>query len=73
MTPTIGRIVIYHTAENSPERVANNAKHLPAVVVAAWSETCVNLKILGDGPHDFWRTSISQGDGPNEWSWPERV
>ncbi len=48
-------------------------KDVPAVIVAVWSETCVNLKVIGDGPQDTWVTSVSEGTGERSWSWPERV
>lgn len=42
----------------------------PAIIVAAWSDTCVNLKAIGDSDTNLWVTSASQGDGEGQWSWP---
>lgn len=72
MKPTIGRIVIFHFPEH--EKNFNNGQvDAPAVITAVWSETCVNLKILSDGPFDLWKTSVSMGDGAYNWSWPVKV
>lgn len=78
MKPTIGRVVIYTPTED--ERKAwressggnkiNEAEKLPAIVVAVWSETCINVKVDLDGPGQLWKTSINRGDGPGEWNWP---
>jgi hypothetical protein len=75
MKPTIGRIVIYHPSKDHSDGVLQNggAADVPAVIVAVWSETCVNLKVLTDAPHDAWVTSRCLGPGEGEWSWPERV
>ena len=73
MKPTIGRIVIYQVSENDPPEIRNNhAKFLPAIVVASWSDTCANLKILTDGPVDGWKTSVVHGYAPGQWQWPTR-
>lgn len=70
--PTVGRIVIYHFP---PDRtfVNNGLVDAPAVVTAVWSPTCINVKVLADGPHNHWMTSINLGEGPHQWSWPKRV
>lgn len=77
MKPTIGRIVVYNTTEK--ERLlmdvenCNLQKQLPAVVVSVWSETCVNLKVLLDGPRGYlWVASVQQGDDERNWNWPQR-
>ncbi|MFJ6841334.1 hypothetical protein ACIQRE_01545 [Streptomyces griseoluteus] len=33
----------------------------------------VNLKVLLDGPFDFFAPSRVEGTEPGTWSWPERV
>jgi len=77
MKPTIGRTVVYHTTQedqNFFRRIGNSQDHLPAVIVAVWGdseESCVNLKVIGDGPNDLWVTSRNQGTEPGQWSWPE--
>lgn len=77
MKPTIGRIVIYHTTEEDKEKMrlapnCNEANHLPAIIVAVWSDTLVNLSVIYDGNYiDPWKTSINEGIGQGEWSWPK--
>jgi hypothetical protein len=71
MEPTIGRIVIFNMPDYLKNGVnGNKSDKLPAIIVAVWSETTVNLKIITDGQNDLWVTSASQGDGPNQWNWP---
>lgn len=70
MKPTIGRIVIFNMPDYLKNAVnGNKADKLPAIIVAIWSETAVNLKVITDGQNDLWVTSVSQGDGPNQWNW----
>lgn len=81
MKPTIGRIVIYNTTYGEREAMqeasrltsgCNVQNKLPAIIVAVWSDTCVNLKVISDGHSrsDFWKTSASQGDQDGQWNWP---
>ena len=79
MKPTIGRIMLYHTKEEDRAKmraasILNNGcnvhTQLPAVVVAVWGETCVNLKVICDGNLDLWVTSSNLGDQPGNWEWP---
>ena len=57
--PTVGSIMLYFPDD---ERHLNNQSPLaPAVIVAVWSATSVNLKVLNDGPDNSWRTSVQQG------------
>lgn len=69
MEPTIGRVVIY--TFNDSELVNNNyTKEAPAIITRVWTPTCVNLKVLTDGCHDLWKTSVSLGGGQHQWHWP---
>jgi hypothetical protein len=71
MKPTIGRIVIFNMPDYLINGVNGNKQtKLPAIIVAVWSETTVNLKVITDGQNDLWVTSASQGDSPNQWNWP---
>jgi len=79
MKPTIGRIVHYNTDDSDKAKMnaarqinggCNNASILPAVVVAVWSESCINIRVIADGNLDLWKTSVNQGDQPGQWSWP---
>lgn len=75
--PTIGQIV--HYIPTRDEKLANNGGTSPiaAVVVAVWSDVCVNLKLITDGPVDIWKTSVMQSAGGIDeesgrcWKWPE--
>ena len=79
MKPSIGRIVIYKYSESEKCQHTNGATEVPAVIVRVWSDACVNLKLIEDGPQDSWRTSRllytgpESGDGSGQWRWPERV
>ncbi len=80
MKPTIGRIVIFNTTEAQQEQMQslqstgmNVQKQVPAIIVAVWSDTCVNLKLILDGNTacmSEWVTSATQGDQSNNWNWP---
>ena len=79
MKPTIGRIVNYATTNEDKSKMeaaskinggCNKAEVLPAIVVAVWSENCINLRVIADGNLDLWKTSANQGDQPGQWSWP---
>lgn len=82
MKPTIGRIV--HFVQKKPEGYGDALVHLPAIVTAVWSETCVNLQVFTDGTNSDvqnmapvkWVTSASldasELPAPRTWHWPER-
>lgn len=80
MKPSIGRIVIYCVPTD--ERKApfgNEAEFLPAIITRVWTDSTINLKIIADGPYDYWRTSVTlddSGEIPQQmytWRWPELV
>lgn len=71
MVPTIGRIVIFNMPDYLKNGVnGNKSDKLPAVIVAVNNVTSVNLKVITDGQNNLWVTSVSEGDGPNQWNWP---
>jgi hypothetical protein len=82
MKPTIGRIV--HFVQKKPAGYGEGVVHLPAIVVAVWGESCVNLKVFTDGGNSDedqmapvkWVTSVSldssENPQPQTWHWPER-
>lgn len=73
MRPTLGRIVIYNTTEEDRivfGKFGNRQEKLPAIIVAIWSDDCVNLKVLGDGTQDLWITSVHLGTEEFSWNWP---
>lgn len=48
----------------------------PAIIVAVWSDTCVNLRVMLDGTDEFWALSrnpidMDGLDIPGRWFWPE--
>jgi len=49
----------------------------PAIIVAVWSDTCVNLRVMLDGTDEFWAlsrnpVSMDDSDIPGRWFWPVR-
>lgn len=70
MKPSMGRIV--HFVQNTHVYGADKTVHLPAIIVAVWGDTCVNLQVFTDGtssepdtvpnanpPSVKWVTSVS--------------
>lgn len=88
MKPTIGRIV--HFIQEKPEayQVKDGPRalvHLPAIIVAMWGDSCVNLMVFTDGSNSEadgtnfrcckWVTSATLDETamqPRTWHWPER-
>ena len=82
MKPTIGRIV--HFVQKQPAGYGDALVHLPAIIVAVWSDTCVNLQVFTDGTNSDadetnrvkWVTSANLDEAetpqPRTWHWPER-
>ena len=86
MKPTIGRIV--HFVQKTHVYGQDKIVHLPAIIVAVWSDTCVNLQVFTDGsssesdtapngnPQSIkWITSASYSEAEDAnytWHWPER-
>ena len=82
MKPTIGRIV--HFVQKKPEGYGDVLVHLPAIIVAVWGDTCVNLQVFTDGTNSDadetnrvkWVTSATLDEEvtpqPRTWHWPER-
>ena len=83
MKPTIGRIV--HFVQKKPAGYGDALVHLPAIIVAVWGDTCVNLQVFTDGTNSDadetnrvkWVTSATLDEAetpqPRTWHWPERV
>lgn len=84
--PTLGRIVHYtlgpadvNAINGSPAtglargNSVRAGQVLPAVVVAAFGGSTVNLKVLLDGYENYWATSRVEGVGEYKWAWPPRV
>jgi hypothetical protein len=84
--PTMGRIVMYRLTDDDARRIQQQRSHdstaanlarsgstYPAIVVAAFGDEALNLKVLLDGPDNYWATSRHEGDEPGTWAWPQRV
>lgn len=81
MKPTIGRIV--HYVQKRPAGYGESLIHLPAIITAVWSESCVNVQVFTDGSNSEeqnmapikWITSVSLDNTdepqPRTWHWPE--
>jgi hypothetical protein len=86
MKPTIGRIVHYVQEKPlwaQPPGGPTQMVHLPGIIVAVWSDTCVNLKVFTDETNSDeqntlpikWITSVTMdesGTQARSWHWPER-
>lgn len=71
--PSLGRVVIVKLSESQLAQIPNRnsgATECPAIIVRVWSDTCVNLQCLLNGPHQLWITSVVLGDGDGQWHWP---
>lgn len=79
---TLGDIVIYNLNDQQQLEARGNHmgygpdgekangdgyRKVPAVVVAVWSQGCVNLKVLTDGPNNVWAKSAGRGVNPGQW------
>jgi hypothetical protein len=83
MKPSIGRIV--HFVQKKPAGYGDALVHLPAIIVAVWGDTCVNLQVFTDGTNSDseetnrvkWVTSVSLDETEipqvRTWHWPEQV
>lgn len=48
---------------------AEEGQILPMVIVALWSENCVNGQVFLDGNDTLWVTSAQQGNEPGNWNY----
>lgn len=75
MKPTIGRIVYYTFVNHGDGPDQGQSQTVPAIIVAVWSDTCVNLRVFQDGAAaPLWRTSVvgrSVSSGGDYWDWPQ--
>jgi len=81
--PHLGATVIYQLASYDVDQISkqregqprtfNDARETcryPAIVVATWGGTQVNLQVFLDGNDTYWATSRQLGDEPGSWAWP---
>jgi len=77
MKPYLGLIVLVCLTIEEAQSIGGNAKAgdlAPAIVTAVFSDTTVNLKVIGDGyGNPVWMTSVAQGTGPRSWQYPQSV
>jgi hypothetical protein len=88
MKPSIGRIVHFVQEKPAHYQQADQPRkmvHLPAIIVAVWGDTCVNLQVFTDMNNSDeqnmmpikWVTSVSldasETPQARTWHWPERV
>lgn len=45
----------------------------PLVITRTWGGSAVNGQVLLDGSDTLWVTSVTEGEGLRNWSWPPRV
>lgn len=48
----------------------------PMTIVRVWGDqpdSAVNGQVMLDGNDVHWATSVTMGDGPGHWSWPQRI
>lgn len=88
MIPTIGRIVHYTLSEQDAAQInalrgsstfkANPAAEgdvYPMMIVRVWGnspDSAVQGQVFIDGNFTLWATSVSHGEGPRAYAWPER-
>lgn len=70
MNPEVGHLVLYRVPYPMKDVLNNGSTIAPAIITRVWTHTCVNLKILYDGTHDEWKTSVSLGVAEGQWSFP---
>lgn len=76
MTPSLGRIVLYHGPHGYNGERGGSAIESPAIVTAVWSDYCVNLSIIPDGGSVEVRTSVVLDESFEQatgWRWPPRA
>lgn len=80
---TDGASILARMRETPPSWPAGSQAHIgneaeagqtfPMVLVKVWSDAKVNGQVLLDGNDVYWATSVSEGVGVGEYSWPPRV
>ncbi len=88
MIPTIGRIVHYTLSEQDAAAInalrgrstfranpAYEGEVYPMMIVRVWGnspDSAVQGQVFIDGNFTLWATSVSHGEGPRTYAWPER-
>lgn len=71
MKPSIGRIVVYNHPGSADGKFA--PKQSPAIVQKVNEDGTVELFIMSVYGGIFFNHSVTQGVGPSQWQWPERI
>lgn len=75
ITPTVGRVVWYWDADQSV--MDRKGQPFAAIITHVWSDSCVNLAVLGDGsfnianyrPTSVMRASADSNITAMRWDW----
>lgn len=71
--PSVGRIVHYRRKDDREGK----GQPYAAIITHVLNPTVVNLRIFDDGLYTLnenaLSTSVKQGTGPGQWSWPPKV
>lgn len=68
LKPTLGDIVLYRLTPGQCEMYATSGQ-CPGVVTKIMSESCVNLRLLIDGPNTPHIINALLGDSEGQWQW----
>lgn len=74
--PSIGRVVVYHhpgSADGKFEPKVSPAIIKRVNVPVGDNPVTVELFVMSVYGGIFFNHEVEQGDGPSQWSWPERV
>ena len=71
MKPSIGRIVVYHHPGSADG--LHGRKDSPAIVQKVNDDGTCELFVMSVYGGIFFNHNVSEGTGPSQWSWPERV
>lgn len=69
--PSIGRVVVYHHPGSADGKFP--PKESPAVVQKVNDDGSCELFVMSVYGGLFFNHNATEGEGPNQWSWPVRV
>jgi hypothetical protein len=70
----IGRMVHYVPTKQERLDLNESVSPIPAVIVAVLLQGLVNLKVITNGPRDFWKKSVppmTEKGQEGRWKWPQ--
>ena len=71
MTPSIGRIVIYHHPGSADG--LHPRKDSPAMIQRVNEDGTCEMIVFSVYGGLFFNHNVTEGDGPSQWAWPPRV